>query len=75
MPGAACGEADLHPMTALPTPFDVASPAAADPLVVERPAWVDGVVRAARVAGMCALVLLVPGEAYRCSAGGRIPRP
>ena len=62
-------------MTALPPPFDAGAQAVTDPLVVRRPAWVDSVARAARVAGMCALVLLVPGEAYRCSAGGRIPRP
>ena len=59
-------------MTALPTPFEASAPAV--PVVVSRPAWVDRVVRAARVAGVCALVLLVPGEAYRCSGGGRIPR-
>jgi hypothetical protein len=57
-------------MSALPQTFDVTAGAA-----VTRPAWVDRLERAGRVAAMCLLVVLVPGEAYRCSSGARIPRP
>ncbi len=56
-------------MSALPQTIDVASPA------ITRPAWADKLERAGRITGMCLLVLLVPGEAYRCSAGARLPRP
>ena len=56
-------------MSALPQTFDVTAGTA-----VTHPAWVDRLERAGRITGMCLLVLLVPGEAYRCSAGARLPR-
>ena len=56
-------------MSALPQTFDVAAGTA-----VTRPAWLDHLERAGRITGTCLLVLLVPGEAYRCSAGARLPR-
>ena len=64
-------------MSALPQTLDVgatAVDAAVETLAVGRPAWVDGATRAGRIAAMCCLVLLVPGEAYRCSSGARLPR-
>ncbi len=77
--GAYAGNATIDPtprrgktppaMSALPQTIDVATPA------ITRPAWVDKLERAGRITAMCLLVLLVPGEAYRCSAGARLPRP
>ncbi len=52
-------------MSALPHSLDVAT----TPVEVTRPAWLDGVVRGARIAGLCCLVLLVPGEAGRLGSG------
>ena len=52
-------------MSALPQSLDVATPH----VEVTRPAWLDGVVRGARIAGLCCLVLLVPGEADRLASG------
>jgi len=56
-------------MSALPHTLDVTPTA-----VVARPAWVGGLARAGRIAATCLLVVLVPGEAYRCSSGARLPR-
>ena len=52
-------------MSALPQSLDVATPR----VEVTRPAWLDGVMRGALIAGMCCLVLLVPGEADRLGSG------
>ena len=47
-------------MSALPHSVDV---------TVTRPAWLDGALRGARIAGLCCLALLVPGEAGRLGSG------
>jgi hypothetical protein len=57
-------------MSALPHPFEVSAPSVEVP-AVPRPAVFDALRRAGRIAAMCALVLLVPGEADRFGSGTR----
>ena len=56
-------------MIALPHSLDVGLDVAAPQVEVARPAWLDGLVQCGRVAGLCCLVLLVPGEAGRLGSG------
>ena len=65
-------------MSALPHPFEATAAtveAVTRPVELPRPAVGAALLGAGRVAAMCCLVLLVPGEAYRCSSGARLPRP
>ncbi len=59
-------------MSALPHPFEATAAtveAATRPVELPRPAVGAALLRAGRVAALCCLVLLVPGEADRLGSG------